>query len=141
LLFPSRTGKRWDKDNFNYRVLKPAIEVASLRSSVTFHDLRHTFASLMIAAGTHPKTLQTLLGHTDIRVTMNIYGHLYEGADEAAMEQFERFLEATGAPCSPQGIEDDAGAEGDDSASLSDGAYRDRTGDLRLAKPALSQLS
>ena len=45
----------------------------------------------MIAAGVHPKTLQTLMGHKDIRITMDTYGHLYEGAEMHAMDQFERF--------------------------------------------------
>lgn len=101
LVFPSPSGKRWDNDSFNQRVLKPALKAANLPSEVTFHDLRHTFASLMIAADTHPKTLQALLGHRDIRVTMNIYSHLCEGAEEAAMEQFERYLESSTAPSLP----------------------------------------
>jgi len=49
---------------FNRRVLKPALRAAGLPSGVSFHDLRHTFASL-IAADSHPKTLQALLGHRD----------------------------------------------------------------------------
>jgi integrase len=117
LVFPSPNGKHWDKDNFNYRVLKPAVAAAQLRSThFTFHDLRHTFASLMVAAGTQPKTLQTLLGHADIRMTMNVYSHLYEGADLAAMEQFERFLESAAAPSLPHAVVGDVNVEAGDAA-------------------------
>jgi len=138
----SPTGKTWSKDNFNHRVLKPAVEIAGYdRGAVTFHDLRHTFASLMIAAGTHPKVLQALMGHKDIGVTMNTYGHLYEGADQAAIDQFERFLsDPLPHECPIEGHAEQV-RDAADPAWLGNGAYRDRTGDLRLAKPALSQLS
>ena len=43
-----------------------------------FHDLRHTHAALLIAANTHPKLLQSRLGHTSIKTTLDIYGYLYE---------------------------------------------------------------
>ena len=43
-----------------------------------FHDLRHTYASLLIAQGEHPKYIQTQMGHSSIKVTMDIYGHLME---------------------------------------------------------------
>ena len=72
---------------------------------------------------------------------MNIYGHLYEGADEAAIEQFETYLESVAAPDVPHESPISGDTEALNSAPLCDGAYRDRTGDLRLAKPALSQLS
>jgi hypothetical protein len=40
-------------------------------------------ASLLVHAGVDPKTVQTRLGHKDVRVTLNTYAHLYEGADQA----------------------------------------------------------
>ena len=72
---------------------------------------------------------------------MNIYSHLYAGAEEAAMEQFERYLESETAPSLPHEAPGEVDLGIPNVAPLSDGAYRDRTGDLRLAKPALSQLS
>lgn len=49
-----------------------------------FHDLRHTHAALLIAQGEHPKTIQSRLGHASISTTLDVYGHLFEGLDEAA---------------------------------------------------------
>ena len=46
---------------------------------VRFHDLRHTFASLLIQQKANPKYIQEQLGHGSIKVTMDIYGHLFEG--------------------------------------------------------------
>ena len=61
--------------------------------SVTFHECRHTFASLMIAAGVNAKALQTIMGHASITVTLDLYGHLLPGAEEEAAELLDRFLE------------------------------------------------
>ena len=41
-----------------------------------FHDLRHTYASLLIDQGEHPKYIQDQMGHSSINVTMDVYGHL-----------------------------------------------------------------
>jgi integrase len=39
--------------------------------------------------GVHPKTIQVRLGHASIRTTMDLYGHLYEGVDEAAAQALD----------------------------------------------------
>ena len=49
-----------------------------------FHELRHTYCSNMAKSGMNPKTLQYLMGHSDIRVTLNTYTHL--GLKDAADE-------------------------------------------------------
>jgi integrase len=51
---------------------------------VAFHDMRHAFASRMIARGVEPMTLATVMGHEDIRETLQTYAHLWdrEKADE-----------------------------------------------------------
>jgi len=49
-----------------------------------FHNLRHTYASLLIAQGEHPKYIQSQLGHSSINVTMDIYGHLMETVNHEA---------------------------------------------------------
>ena len=51
----------------------------------TPHEMRHTFASRMIRAGTHPKVLQELLGHSTIKMTMDTYGHLFPGMKREAV--------------------------------------------------------
>lgn len=64
---------------------------ASLRP-VTLHECRHTFASLMIAAGVNPKALQTFMGHSSITVTFDRYGHLFPGSEEAAAVLLDAYL-------------------------------------------------
>jgi integrase len=79
LVFPTPRGSVWRKDNFMARVFRPAVRRAEL-APLRFHDLRHTYAALMVAAGAHPKLLQAQLGHTSINVTLNTYGHLFPDA-------------------------------------------------------------
>jgi integrase len=55
-----------------------------------FHDLRHTAVALSISAGAHPKTIQSMLGHSSIAVTMNTYGHLLEGVESSLADDLDR---------------------------------------------------
>lgn len=43
---------------------------------IGLHECRHTFASLMIAAGVNAKALSTYMGHTSVSITFDLYGHL-----------------------------------------------------------------
>ena len=56
---------------------------------VSFHDLRHTCASLLIHANAPAKSIQRYLGHSSIRMTMDVYGHLFPSSDDALAEAME----------------------------------------------------
>ena len=60
---------------------------------ITLHECRHTFASLMIAAGLNAKALSTYLGHASITITLDRYGHLMPGSEEEAAELLDAYLE------------------------------------------------
>ncbi|MCH6584030.1 MAG: tyrosine-type recombinase/integrase [Proteobacteria bacterium] len=64
----------------------PALRWAKLRR-IRVHDLRHTFASLLIAQNVHPNRIQFLMGCSTTRVTMDVYGHLMHDAEKAATEK------------------------------------------------------
>jgi integrase len=55
--------------------------------SIRLHDLRHTAATLSLAAGIHPKVVSERLGHSTIQLTLDTYSHVVEGIHEAAAEQ------------------------------------------------------
>ncbi len=76
LVFTAPEGGAIRKDNFMARIYRPAVRRAGL-APLRFHDLRHTYAALMVAAGSHPKLLQAQMGHSSITVTLDLYGHLY----------------------------------------------------------------
>ena len=61
---------------------------------ITFHECRHTFAALMIAAGVNAKALQTYMGHANISITLDRYGHLMPGSEEEAAALLDSYLEA-----------------------------------------------
>jgi integrase len=60
---------------------------------ITLHEARHTFASLMIAAGVNAKALCTYMGHSSIKVTFDKYGHLMPGNEDEAAALLDAFLE------------------------------------------------
>jgi integrase len=60
---------------------------------ITLHECRHTFASLMIAAGVNAKALQTFMGHASITVTLDLYGHLLPGSEDEAAVLLDAYLE------------------------------------------------
>lgn len=77
LLFTAAKGgpihyARWRRDFFDKAVRSAGI------TSLTPHDLRHTYASVSIQAGVGPKALQVAMGHSDIRLTMDTYAGLFE---------------------------------------------------------------
>jgi len=61
---------------------------------VRFHDLRHTFASLMLLRGAKPKVISEALGHSSVAFTMDTYSHIIEGMQEDAMALLDEVLPA-----------------------------------------------
>ena len=88
LVFSSDQGGPLRRTNFRQRQWLPAVR-ASVGEPCRFHDLRHSHVSLLINAGEHPKTIASRLGHTSVRTVLDVYGHLFEGLDEAAADRLE----------------------------------------------------
>lgn len=88
IVFINRKGtptKNSAYDSTLYKLAKKAgIEKLSM------HSLRHTFATRAIEAGMRPKTLQKLLGHSNIGITMNLYVHVSEDEKEKEMQKLEK---------------------------------------------------
>jgi integrase len=61
---------------------------------VRFHDLRHTFASLMLLRGAKPKVISEALGHASVAFTMDVYSHIIGGMQEDAMRLLDEVLPA-----------------------------------------------
>lgn len=93
LVFPSAGNRDWPTD--------PAIlrrrgykrwDDAGLHR-LGFHEARHTFASIAIAAGLNAKTLSTYMGHATITITLDRYGHLMPGSEVEARALLDAYLE------------------------------------------------
>jgi integrase len=88
LVFSAPHGGMINPPLFRRRFWIPAVE-ASVGEPCTPHDLRHTHVALLIAAGEHPYVISRRLGHASIKTTFDVYGHLFEGLDEAAAGALE----------------------------------------------------
>ena len=55
-----------------------------------FHDLRHTYAALLIAQGASPKYIQAQLGHASIKMTLDIYGHLMQDTGQEVVRKLDK---------------------------------------------------
>ena len=75
LVFTKADGKHWGK-NHHIRALKDACKKAKIDPAIGFHELRHTYASLLAQAGADLLTISKLLGHADTRITSRHYAHL-----------------------------------------------------------------
>lgn len=60
---------------------------------IRVHDLRHTYATLALLAGIHPKVVSERLGHANISITLNLYSHVTEGMDRDAADLVAQLLD------------------------------------------------
>ena len=88
LVFTTDAGATLRSSNFRRNVWLPAIAEIG-QDGLRPHDLRHTCASLLIAADAHPRHIKEHLGHSSIRVTMDVYGHLYEDSKDEIADRLE----------------------------------------------------
>ena len=94
-VFVNAEGHTLDGNNWRKRVFDKVLEKAELRK-IRVHDLRHTYASLLIQAGESLAYVRDQLGHHSIKVTVDIYGHLApEGNKEAVDKLDDPVLDAT----------------------------------------------
>jgi len=70
-----------------------AVKQAGLEH-VRFHDLRHTFASLMLMRGAKPKVISEALGHSSVAFTMDVYSHIIDGMQQDAMALLDEVMPA-----------------------------------------------
>jgi hypothetical protein len=87
-----RAGTPLRNSNFTKKIWRPALEAAGLPTDLRIHDLRHTCAALMIAAGAHPEHIKRHLGHSSITVTMDLYGHLLPSEEDTIAERLDEML-------------------------------------------------
>jgi integrase len=88
LVFVAQGGGLINPSNLRQRSFAPLLKRAGLRQ-ITFHDLRHTCASLLFSKNVHPKFVQELLGHASVSITLDTYSHMLPGMGgevAAAME-------------------------------------------------------
>jgi integrase len=90
LLFTKSDGKRWGK-NHHVRPIIEACKAAKVHPPISFHELRHTYASHLAQAGVDLLTISKLLGHADTRVTSRHYAHLADKTLAQAVTKLPSF--------------------------------------------------
>ena len=96
LVFPNESGEPMNYSNMVNRYYKKALKAAGI-PQIRFHDLRHTYASLLLAQGENIKYVQNQLGHSSPTVTLNVYAHLMKKENQEAACRLENTIfEGTG---------------------------------------------
>jgi len=95
LVFRNQAGGPINYANMISREFIPAMDRA-LVGPVRFHDLRHTYAGMMISAGCNLKWLQQQMGHASITTTLDTYGHLLPGTGDEAISRLDDLVFSPG---------------------------------------------
>jgi len=90
LVFGDKSGKPFQAATV-YRRADRAWEAEAL-GRLRLHQARHTYASFMIAAGVNAKALSSFMGHSSIKVTFDLYGHLMPGTEAEAAVLLDSYL-------------------------------------------------
>lgn len=88
-LFVSRHGKRLNRDHYRWDIVRPALKAAGLPETFRTYDFRHNHASLLIDLGANVLQVAKRMGHADPSVTLKVYGHLFEDAQEHLTNKLE----------------------------------------------------
>lgn len=91
LLFRAKRGGPIRESRFVQRYFKPLLKAAGLRE-IRLYDLRHTAATISLAAGVSPKVISEQLGHASVAFTLDVYSHVLPHMQEAAAERVQSLL-------------------------------------------------
>ena len=136
LVFPSRVGRVLDPNNLVHRYFLPCVERAGLRK-IRFHELRHTFGSLLIQDGAPITYVKEQMGHSSIQVTVDTYGHLIPGADIGWMDRQDSGTSPQLSATQAQPATGRSEGEFPQPIGKNGAPGETRTPDLRIRSPAL----
>lgn len=89
MVFTNSFGHYVSVTNFSRRCWRPILKETKLEGT-RFHDLRHSHASQLLAAGVPPQIVSQRLGHSDLGVTLRVYAHLLPNMQEGARDQIDK---------------------------------------------------
>ncbi len=91
LVFATQIGTHLNRHNLARRSFKPLLEAAGV-PRIRFHDLRHTYATMLLSRGVHAKFVQELLGHATKAITLDTYSHVLPGMGGGTAEAMDEAL-------------------------------------------------
>ncbi|MFI5166711.1 MAG: site-specific integrase [Thermoanaerobaculales bacterium] len=92
LVFANEIGQPINRYNLVNRHFKPLVRKAGLAPTLRLYDLRHSAATLLLAAGIHPKVASERLGHASIVMTLDTYSHVLPDMQKEASDKMEELL-------------------------------------------------
>jgi integrase len=92
LVFATPEGSPLMPRNLKRRHFRPILKAAKLPEDFRLYDLRHSCATLLLAAGENPKVVSERLGHATITLTLDVYSHVLPTMQQAASEKLEKML-------------------------------------------------
>ena len=95
-VFTTTAGGPLRRGNFSKRVFAPARDLAGVDSAATLHSLRHSFASITLTSGVPPKQVQEWMGHHSLKLTADVYGHLFASETDRALTLLDRAIGGVG---------------------------------------------
>lgn len=94
LVFRTDEGTPLDSTNLLRRHLRPILKAADLDPRMTLYSMRHTHATLLLAAGVNPKVVADRLGHASVQLTLDVYSHVVPTLEhDVAMKMHDLFYE------------------------------------------------
>jgi integrase len=87
LVFPNSRGGYLHPNHLG-EAFRELLEEAGL-PSIRFHDLRHSAATILLSMGVNIKVIQEMLGHSDISITLRVYGHLLPSMQQEAVDRWD----------------------------------------------------
>ena len=97
LVFRAKRGGPIRESYFVQRYFKPLLETAGL-PDIRLYDLRHTAATISLAAGVSPKVISEQLGHASVAFTLDVYSHVLPHMQDAAAERVQALLLSESVP-------------------------------------------
>lgn len=91
LVFAANNGNPLNLRNLVRRHFKPLLKNAGL-PDIRLYDLRHTCATLLMAAGENAKVVSERLGHTTTRMTLDTYTHVLSGMQQTATDKLAAIM-------------------------------------------------
>jgi len=97
-LFVNKEGRPINRDTFRAKIIRPALRKAGLPETFRTYDFRHSHATQLIEEGASPLAVAQRMGHADPALTLRVYGHLFEGVQEALTDRLEERRKAAAGP-------------------------------------------
>jgi integrase len=102
-VFTAARGNLYRQEHYQARIFRPAVRAAGLPDGTTTDDLRHHFASVLLAAGESVVAVAEYLGHENATLVLKTYGHLMPDSEDRMRRAIDAAWSDAGQPVAQRG--------------------------------------